>query len=219
MALQDQNKQLTDLEEDKKEQNNEVVRLKSQENDLATQIKKRENDRRHMQNAISAIIRREVAEARKRAEAVAKQKRADEEERKRRIAEQRKRDLANNKTTTPADEGEAAPLPPTRKRTERPASDLEVTDEGRRMSINFEAGKGSLPWPVNGVPTIRFGSYTIPGTRLKGQSDGLYISVPTGTSVRAVADGEVSSVYDLGGEQAVTVKHGKYFTTYSHLSS
>ena len=52
-----------------------------------------------------------------------------------------------------------------------------------------------------------------------GKSDGLYISVPVGTSVRAVADGEVSSVYDLGGEQAVTVRHGKYFTTYSHLSS
>src|SRR3954470_11177851 len=56
MALQDQNKQLTDLEEDKKEQNNEVNKLKSQEKDLASQIKKRENDRRQMQSAISAII-------------------------------------------------------------------------------------------------------------------------------------------------------------------
>ena len=37
--------------------------------------------------------------------------------------------------------------------------------------------------------------------------------------MKAVADGEVSSVFDLGGEQAVLVKHGKYFTTYSHLSS
>lgn len=54
---------------------------------------------------------------------------------------------------------------------------------------------------------------------IKGKSEGVYISVPVGTAVKAVADGEVSSVYDLGGEQAVTVRHGKYFTTYSHLSS
>ncbi|MEJ7676794.1 MAG: hypothetical protein WKG06_02730 [Segetibacter sp.] len=40
LALQDQNKQLTDLEADKKEQNNEVNKLKSQEKDLASQIKK-----------------------------------------------------------------------------------------------------------------------------------------------------------------------------------
>ncbi|MCW3105901.1 MAG: peptidoglycan DD-metalloendopeptidase family protein, partial [Segetibacter sp.] len=63
------------------------------------------------------------------------------------------------------------------------------------------------------------GPYTIPGTQLKGKSDGLTISVPLGASVKVVADGEVSSVFDLGGEQVVTVRHGKYFTSYSHLSS
>ena len=88
LALQDQNKQLTDLEEDKKEQNREVNKLKGQEKDLAAQIKKREKDRREMQNAIGAIIRRELAEARKRAEAVARQKKAAEDERKRKLAEQ-----------------------------------------------------------------------------------------------------------------------------------
>ena len=108
-------------------------------------------------------------------------------------------------------------MTPTRKKLDRPASDLELTDEGRRMSINFEAK--NLPWPVNGVITIRFGTYTIPGTKLTGHSDGVYMSTDVGATVKAVADGEVSSVYDLGGEQAVTVKHGKYFTTYSHLSS
>jgi septal ring factor EnvC (AmiA/AmiB activator) len=44
--------------------------------------------------------------------------------------------------------------------------------------------------------------------------------VQTGASVKAVADGEVSTVVDMGsGDQAVIVKHGKYFTTYSNLSS
>jgi murein DD-endopeptidase MepM/ murein hydrolase activator NlpD len=52
-----------------------------------------------------------------------------------------------------------------------------------------------------------------------GRSDGITISLPVGASVKAVADGEVSSVLDLGGEQAVLVRHGKYYTTYSHLST
>jgi septal ring factor EnvC (AmiA/AmiB activator) len=226
IALQDQNKQLKDLEEDKKEQNDEVNKLKGQEKDLATQIRKRENDRKKMQSAISAIIRREVAEARKRAEALAKQKRAEEDERKRKLAEARrlerlKQNQANNDKAAPtvADDEPATPVATGRPKTDRVFSDLEGTEEGRAQSINFESGRGRLPWPANGIPTTHFGAYTIPGTQLKGKSDGLYISVPVGTSVRAVADGEVSSVYDLGGEQAVTVRHGKYFTTYSHLSS
>lgn len=214
-ALQDQNRQLVDLEVDKKEQNEEVVRLKTQEQDLGKQIRKRENDRRQMQNAIAAIIRRELAEAKKRAEAAAKAKRAEEEERKRRLAEQRKAEKANGNNNTQPE----PPVATTRKRPERPSSDLEMTEEGRKNSINFEENRGSLPWPVNGIITIHFGTYTIPGTKLTGRSDGIYISVPVGAGVRAVADGEVSSVYDLGGEQAVTIRHGKYFTTYSHLAS
>jgi septal ring factor EnvC (AmiA/AmiB activator) len=234
LALQDQNKQLTDLEADKKEQNTEVNKLKSQEKDLASQIRKRENDRRQMQTAIGAIIRRELAEARKKAEAVARQKRAAEDERKRKLAEQRRleklqqkeQSVAKTNTTdkpltdvTPADEpvsGVATGKP----KTDRIYSDLEGTNEERAQSVNFETGRGRLPWPVStGIPTIHFGTYTIPGTQLRGHSDGVYISVPVGATVKAVADGEVSSVFDLGGEQSVTIRHGKYFTTYAHLSS
>ena len=216
MALQDQNSQLTDLEVDKKEQNEEVVKLKTQEKDLANEIRKRESDRKQMESAIAAIIRRELAEARRKAEALAKQRKAEEDERKRKLADQKKAAIANNKPFKP---DEPEPSSTTRKKLDRPASDLEMTDEGRRMSINFETGRGNLPWPANGIISIHFGTYTIPGTKLIGRSDGIYITTDAGASVKSVADGEVSSVYDLGGEQAVTVKHGKYFTTYSHLAS
>lgn len=188
-------------------------------------------------NAITAIIRRELAEARKKAEAVARVKRAAEEERKRKLAEESKLEklkqqtdqqstAANNNTKPPSKT--AAPLDNEpnlgvvtgRPKTGRAYSELENTNEERSQSINFETGRGSLPWPVSsGVATIHFGTYTIPGTQLKGQSEGVYISVPIGANVRAVADGDVSSVLDLGGEQAVTIRHGKYFTTYAHLSS
>ncbi len=234
VALQNQTDALKDLEVDKKEQNEEVNKLKSQEKDFAAEIKKRENDRRQMQNAISAIIRRELAEARKKAEALAKQKRAEEDERKRKLADQQKLDrLQRQKEQSQANSGNTNPakttednIPATtgavtsKPKTDRVYSDLESTDEGRALSINFETNKGRLPWPVDaGIPTIHFGTYKIPGTTITGKSDGLTISVPVGAVVKAIADGEVSSVFDLGGEQVVTVRHGKYFTSYSHLSS
>jgi septal ring factor EnvC (AmiA/AmiB activator) len=234
LALRDQNNQLKDLEVDRREQNEEVNKLKSQEKDFASEIKKRETERRQMQTAISAIIRREVAEAKKKADALAKQKRVAEEERRKRLAEQQRQErlarqqaaansTAANKPEAKAEEVEdpvTTGVVTTRPKTDRVFSELESTDEGRASSINFETNRGRLPWPVDaGVPTIRFGSYTIPGTQLRGKSDGLTISVPLGASVKAVADGEVSSVFDLGGEQVVTVRHGKYFTSYSHLSS
>lgn len=97
---------------------------------------------------------------------------------------------------------------------------FESTPEGLTMSLNFEGNRGKLPWPVDkGFVSIHFGPYTIPGTNLKGVSDGITISLPKGTSVKSVADGEVSTVADMGGTQAVIIIHGKYFTTYSNLSS
>ena len=210
-TLQEQNKQLNDLEKDRKEQNQEVSKLKSQENDLAAQIKKREKERVQMQNAIAAAVRREQAEARKKALAVAKQKADDERKRRESVAS----NPSNNNNTKEEPLAVEKPKP-----SNRTYSPFESTEEGKAASINFESGRGRLPWPVDaGLVSIHFGRYNIPGTTLYGQSDGITISLPVGASVKAISDGEVASVFDLGGEQAVLVRHGKYFTTYSHLAS
>jgi septal ring factor EnvC (AmiA/AmiB activator) len=209
-SLREQNKQIIDLEKDRKEQNQEVSKLKSQENDLAKQIKKREKERVQMQNAIAAAVRREQAEARKKALAVAKQKADDERKR-------RENTASNPSNSNIKDEPVAVEKPKPGNRTYSP---FESTEEGKAASINFESGRGRLPWPVDaGFVSIHFGRYHIPETTLYGQSDGITISLPVGASVKAISDGEVASVFDLGGEQAVLVRHGKYFTTYSHLAS
>jgi len=99
-------------------------------------------------------------------------------------------------------------------------SPVESTPIGLEESINFESRRGSLPWPVNsGVVSIAFGPYEIPGTHIQGNSEGITISLPVGASVKSVADGEVSAVFDINGQQAVVVRHGKYFTAYSNLNS
>ena len=37
--------------------------------------------------------------------------------------------------------------------------------------------------------------------------------------VKAIFEGDVIGVFNLGDGMAVTVRHGKYFTTYSNLTS
>ena len=51
--------------------------------------------------------------------------------------------------------------------------------------------------------------------------DNQWITIATevGTAVKAVFEGVVTTVYDVQGSQTVTIKHGKYFTTYYNLSS
>ena len=76
-----------------------------------------------------------------------------------------------------------------------------------------------MPWPVdNGVVTIPFGSSVVGGLSI--DNPGITISTPSsGGSVKAVFNGEVSAVSNLGDGMMVMVRHGKYFTIYSNLSS
>ena len=87
------------------------------------------------------------------------------------------------------------------------------------MKENFEANKAKLPWPVdNGVVSIPFGSSVVGGLSI--DNPGITISTPSaGGSVKAVFSGEVSAVSNLGDGMMVMIRHGKYFTIYSNLSS
>lgn len=215
-ALVDQNKQLNVLQEDKKEQNDVLKNLKGQESDVAKQIKQNQRDQAKLKSALQTIINREIAEARRKEAARLKA-----------IEDQKKKDAAANNTagaskpntSAAGNTGSvAAATSPTR--SNRSYNVLESTPEGLESSLNFEGNRGRLPWPVNsGIISIHFGSYEIPGTKLKGNSEGITISLPLGTSVKSVADGEVSAVFDMGSGQAVVVRHGKYFTAYSNLTS
>ena len=215
-ALVDQGKQLNVLQEDKKEQNDVLKDLKSQESDVASQIKQNQRDQQKLKGALQAIISREIADAKKKEAARLKA-----------IEDQKKKDAAANNTTTSSNNnnpsttnnntGSVANTPT---KSNRVYSPLESTEEGLTSSLAFENNKGRLPWPVSsGIVTIPFGSYTIPNSKIKGNSDGITISVPVGSSVKSVADGTVSAVFDIGGQQAVVVRHGKYFTAYSNLAS
>ncbi|ANI88535.1 hypothetical protein A9P82_04010 [Arachidicoccus ginsenosidimutans] len=97
---------------------------------------------------------------------------------------------------------------------------LESTEESLTQSLDFEKNRGHLPWPVSGgFISDNYGVQVIPGTGLKEENDGIEISANGGSgAVKSVASGTVTAVVSDDG-YSVIIRHGKYFTTYSNLSS
>ncbi|HEX7845524.1 MAG TPA: peptidoglycan DD-metalloendopeptidase family protein [Chitinophagaceae bacterium] len=207
VALQSQTKEKAELDVQKKEKDVVVKNLKSQEKDLQKQInakKKRDND---LKNAIAAIIRREIEKEKELARIKA------EEEKKKNPTVVKTEPKANNPTATTTN-------PTSRVATSNSGSVLELNANDVKLGSDFLNSKGKLPWPVDkGYPSIHFGPYNIPETHLKGDNPGVTIATQYGASVKSVFNGEVVGVFNLGDGMAVTIRHGKYFTTYSNLSS
>ena len=221
VTLSAQSEQLKVLQEDKKAQDKVVAQLKGQESVIAKQIKDKEKQRVRMQQAVMAIIKREIEEA-ARKDKIAKQKAIDDAK-KNAAAATLKNNTSDNAVknntavTNSAKNNEPIVLA---KAGSRPYSPFESTEEGRETSMHFEQNRGRLPWPVDrGNVFIEFGVSTVPGTKLKQNSDGIHIALPEGSAVKSVADGEVSYVGEVNGDQVVMVRHGKYFTVYQQLSS
>lgn len=212
-ALEEQNKQFKQLEEEKKEKDAVVREIKGQEKELTNDMNKKRKQDIQLKNAISAAIRREIEAERKRIAAAEKERKAREAEAKKDAAANAKEDVAANKPAVKSAEKtdrEVKPLGP-----------LERSEEAKLLSDNFEKNHNKLPWPLsNGRIAMKFGPVKYEG--LDGiiyNNPGITIEADAGSSVKAVFDGEVSTVISIGQTQGVILKHGKYFTTYSNLSS
>ena len=186
-VLQNQQVQLNELANQKKEKDAVVSKLKSQEKELSKQIASKKKRDKQLQGQIAAIIRRIVEEERKKSVTAANTSTAN-----------------TSKTTT-------------KSATKKEYFNL---NEGQKaLAANFEKNKGGLPWPVdNGVVSIPFGSSVVGGLSI--DNPGITISTPSsGGSVKAVFNGEIKAVSNLGDGMMIMIQHGKYFTIYSNLAS
>jgi septal ring factor EnvC (AmiA/AmiB activator) len=192
-VLDEEKKQKVILEEEKNEKDQFVSKLKSRENEIAKEVAAKKKIERNLQSSIAAIVKREIEAARKRAEADAK-----------------KASLSTTETKS------SVALPAT----SRKVNVLENTPEVTKVSVGFENNRGNLPWPVEKANVSSgFGKQQIEGTKLIEDNIGVTIQTISGAAVKAVFEGVVTTVYDVAGSQTVTIKHGKYFTTYFNLSN
>jgi septal ring factor EnvC (AmiA/AmiB activator) len=149
-TLEVQNKQLVDLEEDRKEQDQVVAQLKGKEKELNKQIRDKENQRQKVAVAINAVIRREIEEARKRDEA--KRLKDLEDARKLKAAQAaaaakaaaEKKNTAAGTTTKPASGSTATKLTTAR-------NTVAANGSAADNSSNVNSPKPNLNDPVSGV--------------------------------------------------------------------
>ncbi len=86
---------------------------------------------------------------------------------------------------------------------------------------SFSNRRGTLPWPVKkGKLLNRFGENQHPVLKTISQNTGIDISVPAGTDVYSVSEGEVSTIWWLPsfGNLVIVNHNDGYRTVYAHLS-
>jgi len=215
VALQSQTKEKNELLDQKKEKDQVVSKLKSQSNDLKKEIALKKKRDRDLNNAIAAIIRREIEAAKKKETA----RLAAEKKEKDRIAAERKKSESteDNPVTSPV----VTPSKPEAAERKPVTSYLEMNDRDVKLGADFFTNKGKLPWPVDkSVVLIPFGRYKVDGfENIVDDNPGLTIGTQAGSPVKAVFTGEVIGIHNYGEAAAVIIRHGKYITSYSNLSA
>jgi septal ring factor EnvC (AmiA/AmiB activator) len=188
------------IEKDKVKKEKSYQKFKKEEQALVSQLKEDERKKIQLKKQIDAAIRADIAkeqarEAARKAEQVKKQEKTP--------------------TTAPTN-SPATAATPAPKRVATP-----VSTEGAAIGKSFETNRGRLPWPVdNGSVTEKFGrNYHPTLSGIEWNNNGIDITCNKGSRVRAVFEGEVTTVFSVpGAGKVVIVKHGAYRTVYGNLA-
>ena len=214
IVLDEHGKELTQLEKQQQEKASIVDKLKGRQKELTAQVNAKRKQDAKLRNAISAMIKREIALAK--AEAAKKEKARLDALKKAEAAKKAEESNNPDKNIVAAKPEAEKPA----KAAPKPANNsvLVSSDADKALNASFKANKGSLPWPVNGFVISHYGANQFPGG-IDYNNPGVSIGVKVGESVKAVFQGEVTLVSYIEDKQAVFIKHGEYFTVYSNLGS
>lgn len=196
---------------DKDKQQRAFQKLQGEQKKLMAELETSERKKEVLKRKIKEAIDKEIAAA---------EKARKEKERKEREA-LAKKEAEKNKPASGTNPKE--PAVPAVKPTEKEPVKKEVTfSEPADVALNknFESNKGRLPWPVEkGTITEGYGKHAHPTLpNVFTNNNGIDITTPKNASVRAVFEGEVTSVFNIpGAGKVVIVKHGNYRTVYSNL--
>ena len=205
-VLKKQSKEKNLLEDEKKEKDAVVNQLQSQEKELKKEMAAKQRQDQKLAGAIAAALKRARDMAIKEAAA-------------RKNTESAKA-AAAVKAARPAEEAPTEAVAPVALNTVKSsgAKTVFTSEEDLHLSGDFEKYKHQMPWPVSGTVSMTFGLHEY----IKGISHnniGVTIDAQPGAAVKAVFEGEISVIFSVGDVQALMIRHGKYFTTYSNLST
>jgi hypothetical protein len=220
LALEEKKQERELITKDKTKKEKSYEKFKKEEQNLLTQLKADERKKAEIKQRIDSELRQEIA-----------REQARQRERDKARQEEEKR-LANAASTSPkASTGSATGTKPQESPKTTPKSSateparpkaVSYTEstEGSAVGKSFEVNRGRLAWPVEkGSITERYG--TNPHPTLAGvvtNNNGIDITCPKNARVRAVFEGEVTSVFSINGAgKFVVIKHGAYRTVYGNM--
>ncbi|HHJ10318.1 MAG TPA: hypothetical protein ENK25_05430 [Bacteroidetes bacterium] len=89
----------------------------------------------------------------------------------------------------------------------------------RLIAMEFEANRGKLLWPTEGIIIENFGFHRHPVLKnVMEKNDGIDIMTKKGSYARAVFDGEVRKIVAIpGANETVIIKHGNFYTVYQNV--
>ena len=187
------------IEKDKSAKQLALEKLRKDENSLMAELKEQERQKAELKRRIKLAIEKEIAEA----------------EAKARKEAEKKASLASKSTSSSASTKTTATSTPAKK-------EVAFTDTKENIALgkSFESNRGKLPWPVaKGSITENYGKNAHPTLpNVYTNNNGIDIGAPKNSQVRAVFEGEVTSVLNIpGAGKVIIIKHGAYRTVYSNL--
>lgn len=182
---------------DKEKQQKTFNKLKNEESKLLASLKEEEKKKAVLKQKIKEAIDAEIAAAEK-------------------AKKEKEKKSSGSSSGTKTNSGTKEPTKEAEKKKE-----LTIT-ETKEVALNksFESNKGRLPWPVaSGTITEGYGQHPHPTLKnVTTNNNGIDISAPKSSQVRAVFEGEVTSVLSIpGAGKVIIIKHGNYRTVYSNL--
>lgn len=228
------------LEEEKKEQNGILAEYRKNEGEIRKEIAAKQVESKRLDAEIQKIIEEEIRIAREKAEAERRAREEAARKERERLAKLEAERLAKEKREREAIEaankkakeealaaGKPAPKPEPIPEPEpvpevKPEPVFEERSASETLASSFAASQGRLPWPVaQGDIVGRFGR--VPHAVLPGIYEnhaGVLIATTKASNARAVYEGSVQAIMPIkGGNKAVIVSHGTYFTVYNNLAT
>jgi len=203
-ALEEKKQERELIEKDKSKKEKSYQKFKKEEQALIAQLKEDERKKVQLKKQIDAAIRADIAKEQAREAA-------------------RQAELSKTTSNTPP-KTTTTNTPSTGQKTTTAAPKVvasPISTEGAAIGKSFETNRGRLPWPVdNGSVTERFGrNYHPTLSGVEWNNNGIDITCNRGSKVRAVFEGEVTTVFSVpGAGKVVIIKHGAYRTVYGNLA-
>ena len=217
LAITEKTREKIRIEIDKNSKEKTFNKFKKEEQKLYAQLLLDEKKKQELKQKINIAIREEIASAerlrKKRVESLEEEKKAAEKQKAIKLAAEK--DIKSAANSKKEENPVAINSPKIIRENVYKESEADIA-----LGKSFVANKGRLPWPVSGGSiTERYGRNAHPS--LDGvftNNNGIDITCLKGGNVRAVFDGQVTSIFSVSGAgKVVIVTHGLYKTVYSNI--